>query len=222
MAKRIIGVMLIFMVLSTGLGAGGWNNTLMGCRALALGAAFAGVADDPSAIFYNPAGLVYQERRLNFSINGFSVWPSYEFVTPAGYRAESKFQSSIPQIFITYKMNERITLGFGAYVPYAGSGVDWKSEQLGFPFKSHMAVMAFSPTLAYQVNENLSVGFNLHFYRGVLSVDTLTEEMGPMNADESGSTFSFGAGMARTGHEAKRTTLSATEPKTKRFQPLCP
>ena len=50
-------IFLVCVVLSvSGLWGGGWNNTLMGCRAIAIGGAFAGLADDPSAIFYNPAG----------------------------------------------------------------------------------------------------------------------------------------------------------------------
>ena len=64
MSKRaFIFLSFIFLVFSS-LWAGGWNNTLMGCRAIALGGAFVGVADDPSAIFYNPAGLVFQRNRI--------------------------------------------------------------------------------------------------------------------------------------------------------------
>lgn len=60
MKKESIIFVFSFFLITAGLWAGGWNNTLMGCKALALGGAFVGVADDPSAIFYNPAGLVFQ------------------------------------------------------------------------------------------------------------------------------------------------------------------
>lgn len=57
---------------------GGWNNTLIGCRAIAIGETFAGIADDSSAIFYNPAGLAFQQKNVALSINGFNVWPTPE------------------------------------------------------------------------------------------------------------------------------------------------
>lgn len=67
-------------------------------------------------------------------------------------------------IFVSYKTSDKITVGFGAYVPYAGGGVDWKREQLGTPFKSYMGIYTLTPIFAYQVSNNLSLGFNLNFY----------------------------------------------------------
>jgi len=40
---------------NSALGSGNWGNS---ARAIGMGNAFVAVADDPSAIFYNPAGLV--------------------------------------------------------------------------------------------------------------------------------------------------------------------
>lgn len=184
---------LVFCV--CGLWGGGWNNTLMGARALAMGAAFVGVADDASAIFYNPAGLAFQENRFNLAIDGFYVWPSHEYVTPAGSRVESHYNASMPQLFLTYQTSERLTIGFGAYIPFAGGGVDWKQDQLGVPLKSYLGVISLTPSISYQVSEQLSIGFNLNYYHSVLEVDTVAETFGPMKAEESGSALSAGLGV---------------------------
>lgn len=86
--------------------AGGWNNTLIGCRAIALGGAFLGVADDPSAIFYNPAGLIRQESAFNLSFNGgFYVWPTYELTLSSGSIIHSQYNTSLPQFFLTARLN---------------------------------------------------------------------------------------------------------------------
>jgi hypothetical protein len=47
------------------LGASGYSflKVAQGARAAAMGDAYAGVADDASAVFWNPAGLVYVEQR---------------------------------------------------------------------------------------------------------------------------------------------------------------
>ncbi len=160
-----------------------------------MGGAFTGVADDPSAIFYNPAGLAFQGKRFNFSIDGFYIWPTHDYVMPTGSKAQSKFNTALPQIFVSYQASDKITVGFGAYVPYAGGGVDWKKEQLGLPLKSYLGVFSLTPTFAYKINDMLSVGFNLNFYRAVLEVDTEAEGIGQMNTDESGSSLSAGFGM---------------------------
>ncbi len=186
---------LAFFMMVSGLWAGGWNNTLMGARAMALGGAFVGLADDPSAIYYNPAGVVFQNENFNFSVDGFYIWPTHDFTTNLGVNAQSKFNSALPQIFFTYRMNERITIGFGAYVPYAGAGVDWKKADLGVPLKSYMAVISLTPTVAYQVSEKLSVGINLNFYRGILDLETEMEGLGPISSEERGSSITAGFGL---------------------------
>lgn len=194
--KRIVSVFVVsFFLIVAGLWAGGWNNTLMGARALALGGAFTAVADDPSAIFHNPAGLVFQGSDFNFSIDGFYIWPTHDYVMPTGSRAQSKFNCALPQIFVSYRTSEKITVGLGAYVPYAGGGVDWKKEELGIPLKSYLGIFSITPTFAYKLNEKLSVGFNLNFYHAVMEVDTEMEGFGPMSTEEKGSALSAGFGV---------------------------
>ncbi|MGB8951641.1 MAG: outer membrane protein transport protein [Candidatus Aminicenantales bacterium] len=195
MLKKCIVSTIAFFLANTIVLAGGWNNTLIGCRAVAMGGAFTGLADDPSAIFYNPAGLIYQREKFNFSIDGFYIWPTHEYTLSTGSKAESKYNNPVPQIFISYRASPKITLGFGVFVPYAGGGVDWKKEDLGYPFKSTMGIVSFTPSVAYQINEKLSLGFNLNFYSGTLSVHTEMDPFGPLNQEENGSSVSAGFGL---------------------------
>ena len=192
--------------------AGGWNNTLLGCRAIAMGGAFIAVADDPSAIFYNPAGLTRQKNAFNFSLNGFHIWPTHVYVAPSGQTIQSRFESSVPQIFVTYRMNEKVTVGFGAYVPYAGGGVDWKESDLGFPFKSTLGVYSLTPSVAIQLNDRLSAGLALNFYQGILTVNTSMEPFGPMKEEESGSSLSASLGLFYRLSEKAAVGLSVRGP----------
>ncbi|MFP4082907.1 MAG: OmpP1/FadL family transporter [Candidatus Aminicenantes bacterium] len=212
MKKKLLIFSLSLFLIPVGLWSGGWNNTLMGCRALAMGGAFVGIADHPSAIFHNPAGLVFQRGSLNFSVDGFYIWPTHDYVMPTGSRVQSKFNNALPQIFVTYKTSDRLTIGFGAYVPYAGGGVDWKKNDLGFPLKSHMGIFSLTPSVSYQVSDKLSLGFNLNFYRGVLDVDTVMENYGPMSTEESGSALSAGFGLMYRPSERLGVGLSVRGP----------
>ncbi len=195
MLKRAFAFLISLISIFTALQAGGWNNTLMGWRALGLGGAFVGVADDPSAIFYNPAGLVFQKEAFNLSLGGFSIWPTHEYITPMGTRAQSKYDVSLPQLFFSYRTSPKVTIGLGFYVPYAGGGIDWKENELGIPFKSTLGIYSLTPTLAYHLNEKLSLGFCLNFYGSSLNVDTRTDEFGPFRNEESGSAVSGGLGI---------------------------
>jgi len=54
--KKVIAGALLLLIGS--LYAGGWDNEVMGVRQLGMGSIFAGIADDATAIFYNPAGIL--------------------------------------------------------------------------------------------------------------------------------------------------------------------
>lgn len=213
MRKKAILSLLAITLFSSGLWGGGWNNTLMGARAIAMGAAFAGVADDASAIYYNPAGLAFQESKLNLAIDGFYILPTHEYVYPTGSRAQSKFSSSIPQLFLTYQTSDRLTIGFGAYVPYAGGGVEWMKGQLPVPsLRSYLGIVSLTPTVSYQVSEKFSVGLNINFYHSVFEVDTIADPIGPMKTEESGSSLSAGLGLMFRPSERTSLGLSIRGP----------
>ncbi|HEX9901864.1 MAG TPA: outer membrane protein transport protein [Acidobacteriota bacterium] len=193
--KKIFLLTAALIGLSASLLAGGWNNTLIGCRAMALGGAFCAVANDPSAIFYNPAGLVHQENRFNLALDGFYVRPTHEFTTVGGNTIRSRFNTSIPQFFITYRWSDRITFGFGMYTPYGGGGVDWKERDLGYPLKTTMGIVSLTPTIAYNLNSTLSLGFNINYYRAFFTLDTNMPDIGPLKSEEEGTALSAGLGL---------------------------
>ena len=49
-----------------------YSNQLIGYRAAGLGGAYTAISDDPSGLYYNPAGIVYaQTSNLSASVNAF-------------------------------------------------------------------------------------------------------------------------------------------------------
>jgi len=213
MGKKSLRVWLSLLLLSTGIWAGGWNNTLMGIRALGIGAAFVGIADDPSAIFYNPAGLINQEQKLNFSISGIYIMPTYEYSVDT-IAARSQENTSIPQFFFTYKASDKLTVGFGAYTPYATGGMSWKTEDLGTPFKSYLGIISFTPSLSYRVNDTFSFGVNLNIYYSMLEIDTENDVGSPLETKESGTAISASFGLMFKPGEKWRMGLSVRGPAT--------
>jgi len=195
MGKKILSSVMMFFLVVVGVWAGGWNNMLIGCRAISMGGAFVGIADDASAVYYNPAGLAFQRENLNVVIGGFYVWPSHEYTLPTGSNAQSHYNVSLPQVFFSYRYSDRLTLAFGAYSPYATGGVDWKEADLGFPLKSYLGILSLTPSLSYLVNDRFSLGFHINFYVGALEVNTVAVGQGPVKQDEKGSAVSAGLGL---------------------------
>jgi len=217
MKKRFLFGLVCVLVAVSGAWAGGWNNTLMGVRAIAMGGAFAGLADDPSAVYYNPAGLVQQKNKLSLSLDGFYVKPVHSYTMPNGSTAHSRLSNSIPQIFLSYRMNERITIGFGAYIPYAGGGINWKTSELGYLFKSSLGVISLSPCLAYKVSDQFSMGFSINYYLGVTDLNADIPGSGPIKSDESGSAESGSFSMMFKPAENFRIGLSVRGPARMRL-----
>jgi long-chain fatty acid transport protein len=174
--------------------AGGWNNSLLGARTVVLGGCIA-LGDDPGAIFYNPGGIVDQENPLNLAIDAFRIAPTHQVTLPTGSTIESKYNSTVPQFFLTGRVLDRLTVGLGVFVPYAGGGVDWKAADLGFPLKTTLGVFSITPTVAYRVSDRLSVGMTLNIYSGRFTLDTDQAPLGSLSSNESGSALTAGLGL---------------------------
>ncbi len=172
------------------------------------------MADDPSAIFYNPAGLVRQESPFSLSLDGFYLQPTHELTLPTGSTIRSQYNVTIPQFFLTARLNERITFGLGVFVPYAGGGVDWKSADLGFPLKTVMGVYSITPAVAYKLSDKLSVGLTLNYYSATFSLDTDRAPLGPLHSDEKGSALTGGVGFMYRPTERLAFGLSIRGPAT--------
>ncbi len=209
--RTALTCVLLFVVVSSSW-AGGWNNTLMGIRALGIGAAFVGIADDPSGIYYNPAGLILQNQKLNFSVNGVYIMPTHQYTVENIVSARSQKNTGIPQLFVTYKTSERMTLGFGMFVPYAGGGVDWSASDLGQPMSSHLGVISYTPSLSYRVSDKFSLGININLYRGVFELKADSDLMMAMETEESGSSLSASLGLMYEPSERWRLGLSVRGP----------
>ena len=74
------------------------GGPIHGAKAAAMGTAFVAVADDPSAILHNPAGLA-NLKGTNLYGGGIAVILSSEYKSPEGGRERTSFQVFFPPHF---------------------------------------------------------------------------------------------------------------------------
>ncbi len=183
MKKRFFVLMMILISFSTtyaGKYAAEFLTTGIGARALAMGGAFVAVADDASATYWNPAGLIrLQQRELHFMhASRFSdmvqtdvfnfVYPGRTFALGLNY-----LRLGVDNIPYTQKLDvngrpliekyisdteEAVFLSFGAQVkPKLSLGGNIKAvhqkvgDQASFGF-------GFDFGAFYQLNSNFTVG----------------------------------------------------------------
>lgn len=76
------------------------RNLLVGDRAVGLGGAYTALADDPSGMFYNPAGIVHAERASSTSVNALSYSSTeYENILPGGVDLSRSSTVVVPGFF---------------------------------------------------------------------------------------------------------------------------
>src|SRR5688572_13522518 len=130
-----------------------------GPEAIARGNAFAATADNPSAIYYNPAGITQLEGQ-NLTVGLYLVSAGTEFESTAGAKAktDTDFQP-VPQLYFTSSItNTPLYYGVGVYAPY-GLGIDWGKNP---PFRTMveegtLIYLTVNPVIAWKVCPTLSL-----------------------------------------------------------------
>lgn len=144
-----------------------------GAKASAMAGAFAATADDPSAIFYNPAGIAQQRNMgayagttlINFT-NEFTGDPNSPFT--AGVTAEyNRHTFNVPNLYAVVPLGNNLTLGIGTFAAF-GLRTDWEDP---FPGRyiskdADLKTMSVNPVLAWRSsNDMIAIGGGIEYRR---------------------------------------------------------
>ncbi|MBU1912347.1 MAG: outer membrane protein transport protein, partial [Candidatus Omnitrophica bacterium] len=167
LSVSLVILVTIFSAKAFGLGSGGYRNEVVDAEAAGKGFCFTAQADNPSAVHYNPAGLT--------QLKGSQVTVGYVFEAPM-FSVDSKATGDnvnmqkqvfyLPNVyFVTELKNENLRFGFGANSPY-GLSTDWSNDSYTqyLSTESNVTMMNYNPTVAYKVNDFVSVGAGIDFF----------------------------------------------------------
>ena len=123
------------------------------------GEAFVATADNPSAIYYNPAGISQLSgNNLRGGFYGIYYNPSYRPPGGGNPYHSSYNLAAIPQLFYTHTFtNSILTLGLGVYAPFGGN-IDWPQDT-GFrtaATQGKLTYLSINPVAGLQLAPNLS------------------------------------------------------------------
>ena len=125
------------------------------------GNAFVATADNPSAIYYNPAGIS-QIHGVDVRVGGYGIYMNDHFEgSGTSVNTRQKLQG-IPQLYVTAEIpNVPLTFGLGLYSPY-GLGLEWPNNapflvSPNFPKKGELEYFTINPVLAWKPFKTLSV-----------------------------------------------------------------
>ena len=173
MKKKLLLFVSAVLVLSTNIFGSGFQINEQGARAMAMGGAFTGLANDPSAVYFNPAGIVNLQG-THFSAGVSLIAPSSSFRGPAPAVDEYELNSQLftPfNFYFTHQLSDEWYVGFGANNPY-GLGTKWDDDWVGryLALDTEIRTFFFNPVVAYKINDQLSVSAGVTFAYGDVKI----------------------------------------------------
>jgi long-chain fatty acid transport protein len=173
------------------------------------GGAFAARASDPSAIFFNPAGISYL-KGLNIMAGTTLVLPKSSFRGPSNFNTnqETKMNNLVflpSNAYVTYSLENGLGLGLGFFTPY-GLGSEWPDNWVGkaLTTKTTLQTFYFNPTVSYRFGDcsgfNGSVGVGFDYVLSTVLLKRRIPNFDPeptitLETNKAGTGYGFTAGL---------------------------
>jgi long-chain fatty acid transport protein len=179
---KVLAVLVVLLFTATSAMAAGFRLPEAGAKAMGMGFAFTAQANDPSAIYFNPAGIVQLEgqnvmvgvtyiRNNGADFSGTTPLTFNSFMGPFDTRAETQKDLNffVPNAFWTRKASPKFAYGVGIFSPF-GLGQEYENRQTSI-FRNQVTnveiqTLVVNPTIAWKVNDVLSVGAGIDFLYG--------------------------------------------------------
>jgi len=191
--KSLLILSLIILPHAT-LFASGFSIYEQGARATAMAGAFIAQADDPSANFYNPAGLAFL-KGFHIGLGTTIIAPQFAFQGPENI--DSKLYTKAKEdiftpstLYLSYQFKDRYSVGFGFYTLF-GLASTWGTKEepwVGRYLATNSEVQTFyyNPNFAVKLLDNLSLAGGFSFIQAKVLLEK-SIYFSPRNVDGESS-----------------------------------
>lgn len=158
----------ILLISHTSFASGFSKPVWGGARAIGLGGAFVGLADDATALYHNPAGMPHLEGDHLFFVGADALITDTDY-TPTGgtvERAETEFLP-VPSFAYVNNTLEVVSFGVGLFFPHGNGGTfdSPSANPIGNPQEGRLYSMEIIPTFAWKITPAISFGASLRIVR---------------------------------------------------------
>ena len=177
--------------------------------ATARGEAFVATADNPSAVYYNPAGITQlRGNNLRAGVYGIYLDPTYSPLGGGATYHNSDDLAAVPQFFYTFTPEKLpLSFGLGVYAPFGGS-MNWPQDT-GFrrvAISGSLKYITINPAVAVKLSPTLSIGggATVNYIHMETSQGLLANQMPFVNFfdfDGDGWAVGYNAGILWQPHE---------------------
>ena len=234
MPKKLTIAIIVFVFCLPVLALGnGFNLNGLCSRAAAMGGAFVGVADDFSAVFWNPAGAA-GFRRTTFGFHATDLMPKATYHWRSAIPeypdidAKTKLAHYLGWLAAFYRpVGPRVVVGLGLGTP-SGLGASWDGRDFMdatfgdiYSWSSKVGVISISPLVAVKLSDAVSVGatfnlnygmFNLKTPTGLFYIDGGLADLGQYEENMNGWGVGATLGLLITPSEKFRAGLTVRTP----------
>ena len=155
----LVGWVALFTTTPRVAWAAGFAINAQGAAASGKSSAFTAQADDPSALFYNPAGIA-QLRTAALLVGTSVIIPHTEYRPESSGLSDREDHQTFfpPHLYVTIPLGKSFTAGLGVFSPF-GVGTKWPLDWDGrFQVTSiSVRTTSINPTLAWQPAAAVSV-----------------------------------------------------------------
>ena len=158
--KKVL-LLAVFLLTVAVTYAGGYRVSIQGQKALAMGHTGVAVINSSELVFFNPAGLVYLENKLNISAGGSGIFSnvSYQNETTGAFAETDSSVGTPLYLYASYQATDWLAFGLGVYTPF-GSEVTYEDDWAGSHLVNNIELSAIyiQPTVSVKVSDHLSFG----------------------------------------------------------------
>jgi len=147
--------------------ASGFAVENQGARAMGFAGAYVAQAADPSAIFYNAAGIGFLKGKQLYVSGGFGSYNtnfigSGPFPTSGTLESTDRPLAVAPSLYYSQQVSDTVHVGVGVNRPF-GYRAEWENPNTFtgrfICVDCQVSTWAVNPTVAWQVRDRLSIGF---------------------------------------------------------------
>lgn len=199
--------------------ANGFSILNQDAFATARGQAFVATADNPSAIYYNPAGITQLDGdNLRSGACGFDLNTTFkapDSSPQAGNTYHSAYHyAAAPQGFYTHTFKKwPVSFGLGVYAPFGGS-IDWPHDTSfnTIATEGRLLYLSFNPVLALKLSPSfsLAVGVSANYVKMDLEQGLLTSPFFVNYFQFKGDGWSAGYNLGALWQPIKQLSFGAT------------